>query len=193
MKGSEIRNGVIKSKVRHTRFGEGTITKAMDNYLTIRFSTKESKFLFPDSFEKFIKAEDPTLQEEVLDLIKKKKDELDRHQQEEEERKFEKEQNKQVSEITKKRRDVEAGFGKDYNVKYLAKQPILTYQDVEEQFGIKISGFGRGINVTPSTIVLISSVDKKKEVLFIMIIGLRMGIIFILAREKRESKAKCRK
>lgn len=48
-------------------------------------------------------------------------------------------------------------------MKHLAKQPILTYQQVEEQFGIKIAGFGRGIiNRTPSTVVLISSVNKKK-------------------------------
>ena len=44
----------------------------------------------------------------------------------------------------------------------MAKRPILTYKQVEEQFGIKIAGFGRGINITESTVVLISSIDKKK-------------------------------
>lgn len=43
---------------------------------------------------------------------------------------------------------------------HLARHPILTYQQVEEQFGIKITGFGRGINVTPSKVVLISSISK---------------------------------
>lgn len=68
----------------------------------------------------------------------------------------------QATPTTRNKRNIEDGFGPDYNVKYLAKQPILTYQQVEEQFGIKIAGFGRGINRTPSTVVLISSVDKKK-------------------------------
>lgn len=52
-------------------------------------------------------------------------------------------------------------FSEDYHVAHLARQPILTYQQVEDQFEIKISGFGRGINPTPSTVVvLISSIGK---------------------------------
>ena len=39
----------------------------------------------------------------------------------------------------------------------------MTYSEVEEQFGIKISGFGRGINITDKSVVLISSIDKAKE------------------------------
>jgi hypothetical protein len=61
-----------------------------------------------------------------------------------------------------KKKNIADGFGPDYNVEHLARQPILTYQQVEEQFGIKISGFGRGINKTESTVVLISSIDRKK-------------------------------
>lgn len=51
-------------------------------------------------------------------------------------------------------------FGEDYHANFLARNPILTYQQVESQFGIKISGFGRGINPTPSSVVLISSINK---------------------------------
>ena len=69
---------------------------------------------------------------------------------------------RQTASPAKKARNIEDGFGADYNVEHFARQPILTYQQVEEQFGIRISGFGRGINKTPSTVVLISSVDKKK-------------------------------
>lgn len=69
---------------------------------------------------------------------------------------------RQAASPAKKVRNIEAGFGVDYNVEHLARQPILTYQQIEEQFGIRISGFGRGINKTSSTVVLISSVDKKK-------------------------------
>ena len=51
-------------------------------------------------------------------------------------------------------------FGKEYHVDFLAKHPILTYQQVEKEYGIKIAGFGRGINITSDSIVLISSIGK---------------------------------
>ena len=58
--------------------------------------------------------------------------------------------------------DVEHGFGPDYHVEHLARQPILTYQQVEDEFGIRITGFGKGINTNGNALILISSVDKKK-------------------------------
>lgn len=51
-------------------------------------------------------------------------------------------------------------FAADYHVENLARQPILTYHQVEEQFGIRIAGFGRGINSTGKSVVLISSIGK---------------------------------
>ena len=51
-------------------------------------------------------------------------------------------------------------FGKDYHVEYLAKHPILTYQQVERDFGISLHPYGRGINPTDSTVVLISVIKK---------------------------------
>ena len=51
-------------------------------------------------------------------------------------------------------------FAPYYHSEKLTRKPILTYQQVEDQFGIRISGFGRGINQTDSTVVLISSIGK---------------------------------
>ena len=51
-------------------------------------------------------------------------------------------------------------FGKDYHVEYLAKHPILTYQQVERDFDISLHPYGRGINPTDSTVVLISVIKK---------------------------------
>lgn len=51
-------------------------------------------------------------------------------------------------------------FGKDYHVEYLAKHPILSYQQVERDFGISLHPYGRGINSTDSTVVLISVIKK---------------------------------
>ena len=53
-------------------------------------------------------------------------------------------------------------FAPEYHPEYLSKSIILPYWEVEKQFDIKIKGFGRGINVTQSKIVLISSVDINK-------------------------------
>lgn len=157
---------LLNSKVKHKAFGVGVITEVSGNYLTIKFAEKESKFIYPDAFEKFIVADDASLQTEILEEIKSiKLDAEAQRQAAEKARKAEDEGRAAESQITgtaRTRRKIEDGFGPDYNVRHLQKQPILTYQQVEEQFEIKIAGFGRGINRTPSTVVLISSVDKKK-------------------------------
>lgn len=158
---------LLNLKVRHKSLGIGVITEVSDNYLTVKFDTRVSKFAFPDSFEKFLVAEDASMQAEIIEEINSIKLSAEvRRQEAEAARKVEAERHAaevQVASTTRKRKNIEDGFGPDYNVRHLAKHPILTYQQVEEQFGIKIAGFGRGINRTTSTIVLISSIDKKKN------------------------------
>ena len=61
----------------------------------------------------------------------------------------------------KKSKDIDSMFSKEYHAEKLAREPILTYQEVERQFGIRIAGFGRGINPTENSVVLISSIGKK--------------------------------
>lgn len=157
---------LLNLKVKHKIFGVGVITEASEKCLTIRFDAKKSKFAFPESFEKFLVAEDTLIQDEIIEEINNIKLAAEAHYKKAEAaRKAEEERyaaEGKVVPVTRKRRNIEDGFGPDYNVRHLAKQPILTYQQVEEQFGIKIAGFGRGINKTDSRVVLISSVDKKK-------------------------------
>lgn len=148
-------------RVKHKIFGTDTITEVFNNFLTVNFDTKKAKFVFPYSFEKFLIAEDISIQAAILEEINNMKIVAEAQRQ-----KTEKEyyvEKEPVAYKIIKRKNIEEGFGPDYNVKYLAKQPIFTYQQVEKQFGIKIAGFGRGINRTASTIVLISSVGKKKN------------------------------
>jgi len=148
---------LINTKVKHNMLGVGTVTEFDGQYLTVEFAARTSRFIYPDAFEKFIKAEDMAVQEAIIaDLVFAKQTKEERQQAELNAREVD-ESRKAVG------RNIEKGFGPDYNVKYLARQPILTYQQVEEQFGIKISGFGRGINKTRSAVILISSVDKKKS------------------------------
>ena len=157
---------LLDLKVKHKVFGIGVITGVSGNYLTIKFTAKESKFVYPDAFEKFIVADDASVQAAIMEEINNIKLAAEAQRKEAEAtRKAEEERHaaeRQAVPATRNRENIEDGFGPDYNVRHLAKQPILTYQQVEEQFGIKISGFGRGINRTPSTVVLISSVYKKK-------------------------------
>ena len=159
---------LLNIKVKHTVFGVGTITEFDGRYITVQFTDKSSKFIYPDAFEKFIKVEDLAIQEAIMhDIAIAKQTEEERRQAEFAARKAEEERKTAERQIatstTRKIRNIEDGFCEDYHVAHLAKNPILTYQEVEDQFNIKIAGFGRGINKTPSTVVLISSVVKKKS------------------------------
>lgn len=158
---------LLNLRVNHKAFGDGVITDVSGNYLTIQFSLKTAKFIYPDCFEKFIVAEDASTQTAILaEIEESKRAAQEQRQAAEAARKAEAERRATESQAVpaaRNRRSIEDGFGPDYNVRHLARQPILTYQQVEEQFGIRIAGFGRGINRTDSTVVLISSIDKKKS------------------------------
>ena len=54
---------LIGLKVKHAVFGVGTITEKDGNYITVEFAAKITKFVYPDAFEKFIKAEDSVAQQ----------------------------------------------------------------------------------------------------------------------------------
>ena len=56
-------------KVKHTVFGVGTITEKDGNYITVEFAAKTTKFVYPDAFEKFIKAEEPSVQQAITNEI----------------------------------------------------------------------------------------------------------------------------
>lgn len=157
--------GLLNLKVNHKTLGYGIIAAVTGNYFIVKFAVKESKFLYPDSFEKFITADNASIQAEIIKEIHAAKTAVaERRQIVEAARKAEEYSAAEIQSApkTRSRKNIEDGFGPDYNVKYLDKQPILSYRQVENQFGIKIAGFGRGINRTTSTVVLISSIEKKK-------------------------------
>lgn len=144
--------------VIHKEFGEGTIIEHSDNRVIIKFGTENHKtFIYPDSFEKHLVAKDSTIQSYIIQEIQKNKElELNKKT------KKKLENTELISHNNKtSRSNLEQSFGDDYHVQFLSKSPILSYQQVEEQFGISIYGFGRGINVTDNSIVLISSIGYK--------------------------------
>ena len=55
-------------------------------------------------------------------------------------------------------------FPSDFHVEFLKRNPVLTYEEVEKEFGINLHGFGRGINITDTSIVLISYMKKDADV-----------------------------
>lgn len=156
---------LIGLKVKHTVFGVGTITEKDGNYITVEFAVKTTKFVYPDAFEKFIKADEPSVQQAITDEINDAKAAAEQKRQAEEAaRKAAEEQRRAaVAVAASKAKTLDEMFAPDYHAEKLARQPILTYQQVEDQFGIRISGFGRGINPTDDTVVLISSIGKARN------------------------------
>lgn len=142
-----------KTEVTHTRYGLGVITKFENNNMTVEFEKQPNeprKLKYPAAFEKHLRCTDEKIQETIInDLDLSRNTEENKYQD-------------IVKQIGNKTRSIDNGFGVNYNLPHLSRNPILTYSEVEMQFGIKISGFGKGINITDSSIVLISSIDTKK-------------------------------
>ena len=61
-------------KVMHKTFGEGTVTEHIGNYITVKFSSAEKKFVYPDAFERFLSLADGGITSEIeADLAKSKR------------------------------------------------------------------------------------------------------------------------
>lgn len=56
---------MIGQIVRHKTLGEGTVEKADGKYLSIRFGCGVKTFVYPDTFGKFLTAEDPAFAKQV--------------------------------------------------------------------------------------------------------------------------------
>jgi len=132
---------LMNIKVKHTKYGVGMVTEVKNGKFTVQFLAKEIKFQYPEAFEKAMKAENLQIQEDIQ---------------------------KDIDSIIILPNPVPippilVGIDEIYNVKYFARIPIYTYTEVEKLFHIRIAGFGRGINITPESVVLISSIEKKKS------------------------------
>ena len=62
-------------KVVHKAFGEGTIIKGSDGYITIRFAAGEKMFHYPKAFNDFLSTDDPEL---LSELEERKRIELEK-------------------------------------------------------------------------------------------------------------------
>lgn len=120
---------LIGIKVKHTVFGVGTIIEKYGNHITVEFATKTTKFVYPDAFEKFIKAEDPLVHQAIEDDINNAKAVAEQKRQAE--RKAAEEQRRAAVAVAapkaKKSKTLDEMFAPDYHAEKLARQPILTY------------------------------------------------------------------
>ena len=86
---------IIGEKVKHISFGKGIITNTEGDYISAYFDQidAEKKFLYPESFEKFLAFESVKLQEEALIAlarkVQKKQEEKTRKLEEQNKKKFE--------------------------------------------------------------------------------------------------------
>lgn len=146
---------LIGIQVSHAMWGVGTIVAHKGVCLSVEFADVTKPFIYPDAIGKFISAIDPSVQAAILADIQATKNTKQAQQAEEVQT-----INTATSPRAKsqKAKNIDEMFSADYHASHLARHPILTYQQVEDHFGINIAGFGRGINPTASTVVLISSI-----------------------------------
>ena len=80
---------LIGENVRHKIYGVGTVIEQSSTMITVHFSSKDTKFPYPspDTFKKFLTAENPDVQAAILDEYARAEEEAARKRAEEEARK----------------------------------------------------------------------------------------------------------
>lgn len=165
---------LVGMKVKHKTFGAGTITafepanaEQNSGYVTVEFSAKTSKFLYPDAVGKFIILENEEAQakvvSEVEDEQKAKEKQINIALIKEALKKKAEEAEKAAQKAKPKAapKTLDDFFGADYHAEKLKREPVLTYRQVEGSFGIKTTGLiSKEIYSTDTHIVLISPVTK---------------------------------
>ena len=162
----------VGSKVTNKKNEHGVIIECDNEYIKVDFGTRIVLFQSDAFVNGFLIPEDDDERAELEKEIERIKEETAKKEEEKRiaEAKAAEERAKKAAEeaskktpATKVKKTVklEDLFGPDYHVEHLRRHPILPYQEVEKQFGIKISGFGKGINITNDSVVLISSIEKK--------------------------------
>ncbi|MEN6350999.1 MAG: hypothetical protein ABFD08_16590 [Syntrophomonas sp.] len=73
-----IANELTNEKVIHVKFGTGVITSNQNRIIRIQFdeSPEEKMFIYPDAFERFLKFQNPILEEKVQSELKIRNDQI---------------------------------------------------------------------------------------------------------------------
>ena len=149
---------LVGVEVYSKQYGKGKIIDTIEDKFVVSFEAATKTYLYPLAFEKGLDV-DPEIKMKAMNLLNARRKKAEEVKQRPEEGKP---QIVAVKQPTKEIRFNGGIFKSDYNLEYLQRQPILPYDEVERQFGIKLTGFGRGINTSRlnSNIVLISVISK---------------------------------
>lgn len=97
---------ITNQKVRHPKFGIGTITEQTETTVTVQFIdiSGVKKFLYPSAFESFLSLNDSGLQKKIKSELEKlrKQEEEERKRREEENRRLREERLKALREAPKR-------------------------------------------------------------------------------------------
>jgi len=71
---------LLNENVKHFMFGLGVITEAKDNKIWVKFQEEIGIkiFLYPEAFEKILKAENPVVEKDVLEELHIKQEQIER-------------------------------------------------------------------------------------------------------------------
>lgn len=80
---------LIKEKVNHISFGQGIILEVKEDKVYVSFQDQENTkaFKYPEAFEKYLKAQNPVIEENILEELRSKRARLEEERLAEEERK----------------------------------------------------------------------------------------------------------
>lgn len=136
------KENLIGKKVLHKTFGAGIIKTFDNDYVYIEFNNcTVKKFQFPKAFEGFLKAVDEDAQRWIGSIIEPEPI--------------------PTPPPTPRPDPLPNPRPAPQGLEGMVWTPVYTYKEVEEKFGIVRRGFGRGINVTSNSVVLISNVQKQ--------------------------------
>lgn len=77
---------IINEKVKHSKFGVGVITEVKEQKISVQFEDNvgTKAFLYPEAFENFLKAENPIVENNALDELSAKQDQIEIERKEKE-------------------------------------------------------------------------------------------------------------
>lgn len=65
---------LLNERVEHTLYGTGVIVNVKEDSIQVRFLDPigEKKFLFPDAFDKFLKADNADIENNIIEILREK-------------------------------------------------------------------------------------------------------------------------
>ncbi len=77
---------LVNKKVDHIKFGRGVVTELSNHKIWVQFQNEigTKVFLYPEAFEKFLKTVDPNIQENVLEELHIRQEQLELERKEKE-------------------------------------------------------------------------------------------------------------